>query len=137
MRTQPKGTKGKLSPQQSAAPGRDASFLDLTPEFPGQLSSDLEGRTLFPVPPAERSHHGGNMPTLSPPGWVVKVNELVFVKCFEIVDERPYEVKCDRMIIKLPCLRSDSAGTGEPGREDTFPFFHSPARTTKTVTCSC
>lgn len=53
------------------------------------------------------------------------------------MDERPYEVKSIGMMIKLPCLRSDSAGLGEPEREDTFPFFRSPARTTKTVTCSC
>lgn len=53
------------------------------------------------------------------------------------VDERPYEVKSIRMMIKLPCLRSDSAGLGEPEREDTFPFFRSLARTAKTVTCSC
>lgn len=53
------------------------------------------------------------------------------------MDERPYEVKSIGMMIKLPCLRSDSAGLGEPEREDTFPFFRSPARTTKTITCSC
>lgn len=56
---------------------------ELTPEFPGQLSSDLEGSAAS-LPPAERFHHRGNMPTLRPPGWVVKVNELLFVKCFEI-----------------------------------------------------
>lgn len=33
------------------------------------------------------------------------------------VDERPYEVKSTWMIIKLPCLRSDSRGLGEPGRK--------------------
>lgn len=43
---------------------------------------------LFPPPLAQGSHHRGNMLTLGPPGWVVKVNELEFVKCFEIGDER-------------------------------------------------
>ena len=44
----------------------------------------LKEKLLFSMPPAECSHHKGNVPTLCPPGRVVKVNELVFVKCFEI-----------------------------------------------------
>lgn len=48
---------------------------------------------LFPLPLAECSHHRENMPALCPPGWAVKVNELEFVKCFEIVDESPTKSK--------------------------------------------
>lgn len=84
MAIQPEGPKeGKLRPQPSAAPALGPAALDLTPKFPGQLSSDLEGGAAF-APPVECSHHGGNSPTLSP-GWVAKVNELVVVKCFEIL----------------------------------------------------
>lgn len=78
---------------------------------------------LFPLPLAEYSHHRENMAAPCPPGWVLKVNELEFVKCFEIRDERPYEVKSVWLIIKLPCLRSDGAGRGEPEGEDTFSSF--------------
>lgn len=83
--------------------------LEQALKFPDQLSGDLEGG-LSPLPLAEYSHHRENMPTLCPPGWVLKVNELEFVKCFEIRDERPYEVKSVWLIIKLPCLRSDGVG---------------------------
>lgn len=49
------------------------------------------------------------------------------------MDERAYEVESVWMIIKLPCLRSDSTGRGEPEGEDTVFFFRSPAGLTKTV----
>lgn len=56
---QPTGPKeGKLRPQQSAAPALVPGALDLTPEFPGQHSSDLEGGAAC-VPPAKCSHRGG------------------------------------------------------------------------------
>lgn len=46
-----------------------------------------------------------------------------------------YEVQSVGMIMKLPCLGSDGAGRAQQ-RKDAFAFFHSPARTTLSVTCS-
>ena len=85
MGIQPKGTEeGIPRPSNPQHLALIPAALDLTPEFSGQLSSDLEGRTAFACLQLRVPTTGGNRPTLCPPGWVVKVNELVFVKCFEI-----------------------------------------------------
>lgn len=55
--------------------------------FPGNFEVTLKEEVLYWAPPAEHCQHQGNSLPLSA-GVVVKVNELGFVKCFEIPDER-------------------------------------------------
>ena len=56
-------------------------------------------------------------PPSVPQGGLWRLMNWYLWSALRSVDERPYEVKSAWMIIKLPCLRSDSRGLGELGRK--------------------